>query len=308
MKGILFGFILLVLFPAIKLEAQPDISGHEESKVRIGVYDSRVVAYAYTFTDEFTNEVNRLNALRDSAFNQGDRALVIGIERTINGIKGIYYRRIYSTYPVEDILGTVSDKVAEIAVNANLSTIVSKWGNVYLGKDVELVDITKELASIFADSTSVAILYPPEGIPDPKTLIEAEGLSDETGFLQEYGMGPQCSVEKKFFKSEEMRPRISGIWRATAVFVNGQMKTGMFSWYFHFNENGIIEVEENKKYFTDGEWIIGLNENALILKLTDEKKSLTGRYDFNNDYLIISGKGYIDPLDHVCIILRRIEQ
>lgn len=305
MKKILY-VILLFLSPfAIMAEMEYHPDGGPE-KVRIGVYDSRVVAFAYIQTDTFNNKVLRLNALRDSAFSKRDRALLIGIERTINGLKSIYYKKIYSTYPVDDILATVSDKVAEIAADAHVKAIVSKWNTAFIGNDVELVDLTKELAVLFADSAMVNALYPPEGISDPKPLIDAEGFSTETGFHDKYGLDQFCYVEKKNYQSQDMKSRFVGLWRASEVHINGQIRPGMLNWYWQFNENGVIEVEEFRKYISDGEWIIGLSENALILKLTDEKKSFTGRYDFKDDILIVSGKGYVDPLDNVCIVLKKV--
>lgn len=308
MKKIVFGFILLIFYPFHNLEAQPDKSEQEESKVKIGVYDSRVVAYAFSMTKEFSDSIIVLTAKRDSAQKQNDRAMTIIFDKTLNSLKGVYYRKIFSTYPVDDILSTVIDEVKLISENAGVSALVSKWEMPYVSEGLQMIDLTKELSLLFADSAIVAMLYPPEGIPKPKSLVEAEVVASDMRLKDSYDKGNPCSVVKNEYKSDDFRPKMVGLWRASDVYINGSPRQGMLNWYFLFHENGVIEVEEFHKYVSDGEWLVGLNENVIVLKLTDDKKSLAGRYDFRNNAFMIAGKGFTDPFDYVCIVLRKVEQ
>lgn len=298
----------MIFYPFYNLEAQSEKSGHEGSKVKIGVYDSRVVAYTFSLTNDFTDSINVLTAKRDSAQKRGDRAMTFVLDKTLNSLKGVYYRKIFSTYPVDDILSTLTDAVKQISEKAGVSALVSKWEMPYVAENIQLIDLTKELSLLFADSTTVAMLYPPEGIPKPKSLVEAEVVASDMQLKDSYDEGNPCSVVKNEYKSEDFRPKMVGLWRASDVYINGRPKQGMLNWYFLFNENGVIEVEEFHKYVSDGEWLVGQNENVIVLKLTDDKKSLAGRYDFRNNAFMIAGKGFTDPFDYVCIVLRKVEQ
>ena len=65
-----------------------------------------------------------------------------------------------------------------------------------MGNDVEVLELTIELASLFADSGIINKMYPPSWIPAPQLLMEAEGIIEGTGIKEVYEEGPGCTVVK----------------------------------------------------------------------------------------------------------------
>jgi hypothetical protein len=278
-----------------------------EPKVRIGTYDSRVVAFAYSGSKIFIQERQHLDAKLDSAKTSGDRVQILLVEQTLSRIQNILQKQIFSTYPVIDILAKVNDKVSEIATIANVSGIVSKWEVVYMGEDVEVIDLTVELAGLFSSKEVVSNLYPPEGIPAPRPLMEVEGLTKESGIDEIYQEGPYCLVTKKDYKSSETDSKIIGRWIAEAIYIHGRNMLGKKSLIFTFLGNGLVQMEEPHSYIIDGEWFTGLNENSLMLIMREEKNSLTGRYDFLDGSLTIAGRGFVGLNEYVCLKLKKVD-
>lgn len=279
----------------------------DNPKVRIGIYDSRVVAYAYTRSELFELEMKRLTDKLDSAKMTGDRVKIIGLEKNISKLQNIRINQVISTYPVIDIIDLINDSIPGIVEKYKVSSIVNKWAISYLNQDIEIVDLTVEIASKFANEFEIRRMYPSSGIPVPQPLMETEGIVSDTGIEEFYEGGPDCSVSTKDYKSEAFNQEITGKWKALQFIVRGRdiLRQRTFNFYFH--ANGLIQLEEPDKYVSEGEWITGLDENSILFIMNDKSNSLAGRYDFEDGNLIISGKGFFGQNDYVCLKLQRVE-
>jgi hypothetical protein len=290
-RALFVSFFLLFFLPVSASPVSTD-----EPKVRIGIYDSRVVAYAYTMTDKL-----------DSAKIAGDRVKIIGLEKNISKLQNIRINQVISTYPVIDIIDLINDSIPGIVEKYKVSSIVNKWAISYLNQDVDIVDITVEIASMFANENEIRRMYPSSGIPDPQPLMETEGIVSDTGIEDFYEGGPDCSVSAKDYKSETFNQEITGIWKALQFIVRGRDLLGQRTFNFYFHANGLIQLEEPGKYVSEGEWITGLDENSILFIMNDKSNSLAGRYDFEDGNLIISGKGFFGQNDYVCLKLQRAD-
>ncbi|OFY68322.1 MAG: hypothetical protein A2Y71_13295 [Bacteroidetes bacterium RBG_13_42_15] len=295
----------LILSGLFSLGTLDNTGLQDKTRLRIGTYDSRTIAVTYTRSDEFMKKMQEMNSKLAAAKSSGDKINVFGLEKSISKSQDILQKQVFSTYPVTEILDKVKDKIPEIAAKANVSCIVNKWAVDHMGNNVEVIDLTIELASLFADSGIINKMYPPSGIPAPQLLMEAEGIIEGTGIKDVYEEGPGCTVVKKDNKSNDFNSKMAGKWKAAEVFVHGSNLLGQRNYYFTFQSNGIVKVEEPGRFESEGEWILGLNENSIMLVMKDETNSLTGRYDFAEDKLIISGRGFIDPNEYVCITLKK---
>jgi hypothetical protein len=297
----------MLLYPAISLDAQVNYTDQGKSKVRIGIYDSRVVAYAFTRSELFELEMKRLTDKLDSAKMAGDRVKIIGLEKNISKLQNIRINQVISTYPVIDIIDLINDSIPGIVEKYKVSAIVNKWAISYLNQDVDIVDITVEIARLFANENEIRRMYPPYGIPDPQPLMETEGIVSDTGIEEFYEGGPDCSVSAKDYKSEAFNQEINGKWKALQFVVRGRDILGHRTLNFYFHANGLIQLEEPGKYVAEGEWVTGLDENSILFIMNDKGNSLSGRYDFENENLIISGKGFVGQSDYVCLKLQRVK-
>lgn len=277
----------------------------DDKPVRIGIYDSRIIAVAFTRTEDFNKNMETLNADLEAAKASGDRVTVICLERSMTRSQEILQKQVFSTYPVTAILDKVRDKLPEIALQADVSCIVNKWEADFFHEGVEIVDVTVQIASLFADKEEITMMYPASGIPSPEELAKMEGLTSGSGIEEVYENGPECTVVKKELQGAESHPKMVGRWKASEWYVHGANLLGEREFYFNFNPDGTTKVEEPGGWMSEGEWIIGLSENTLLLELKDSKSSFTGRYDIIEDQLILSGKGLIGSGEYVCIKLEK---
>ncbi len=71
----------------------------------------------------------------------------------------IIKQQVFSTGSIKNIIEKIEDKITEIAVDNNLSFIISKWEIVYDDQSFELVDITDQLVELFnPDEQTLKIL------------------------------------------------------------------------------------------------------------------------------------------------------
>jgi len=103
------------------------------SKVRIGVYDSRSIAVAFSGSDLFNEHISGLG------------------EAEMKAEQKLRHKQGFSTAPVDDILDLVKDQLPGVQEEADVQAIVSKWDKDGLAEyeSAEQVDITMSLAALF---------------------------------------------------------------------------------------------------------------------------------------------------------------
>ena len=125
------------------------------SKIRIGTYDSRLVALAYynsrdydKFIADFNRQYKMAETKKDSATIK--KMLVRGpvLQRMMND-------RIFGKGSVNLILDDYKVRIEAIGKASNVSLIVSKWEIEYKLQGVELVDLTWKIMAIWNPSEQV---------------------------------------------------------------------------------------------------------------------------------------------------------
>lgn len=124
------------------------------AKERIGIYDSRAVAVAYCGTEHHNREIGRLRQAHKQAIKAGDKKKAKRIEAEGKSRQKRLHRQGFSTAPVDNMLEAIKNRLPEIASQANVSAIVSKWDKKALGryKSAELVDVTDRIVAQFNPS------------------------------------------------------------------------------------------------------------------------------------------------------------
>lgn len=120
-------------------ESQKKASG---SKIRVGTFDSRAVAIAYFGSKTFNRHLNALRAELKAAKADGNQKRVKELEAEGPALQELMHKQGFSTWPVDNILETIERKIPEIAKQADVEVIVSKWDIVYQRSGVEFVDVT----------------------------------------------------------------------------------------------------------------------------------------------------------------------
>lgn len=118
---------------------------------RIGVYDSRVVAYAWFWGEAGTKKREALIAAAKAAKNGADPGRLAEVDGAVRAFQDHGHLQVFSTEPIDDLLVDIGNKLPEIMSRAGVTRLVSKWDAVAL-RDIgpmETVDVTDALAGAF---------------------------------------------------------------------------------------------------------------------------------------------------------------
>ena len=122
-----------------------------QTKLRIGVFDSRAVAIAFYNSKFSSNQqiFTTLDSQMEEAKEKDDKEAIAKIEREATLRQAMMHQQGFGDGSVNNITGTIKDKMDQLAKNENLAAIVSKWELVFSGTDIELVDITVKVVDFF---------------------------------------------------------------------------------------------------------------------------------------------------------------
>jgi hypothetical protein len=118
---------------------------------RIGVYDSRVIAYAWFWSADHQSAVQKQIESGKAAKAAGDTAKFKELDKALSGQQAEMHRQVFSTAPAIKALVALKDRLPEIEKQAGVSALVSKWDDAALKQNpsVTQVDVTDLLASEF---------------------------------------------------------------------------------------------------------------------------------------------------------------
>lgn len=130
---------------------------HAQTKIRVGVFDSRAVAVAY-YQSKFFNPQQIFGSLQTkmkAAKEKDDKKEIASIEREGTLRQAVMHEQGFGRGSINNITETVKNKIAQLAKEENLSVVVSKWELVFSGDDVVPVDVTKKIVDFFEPSEKV---------------------------------------------------------------------------------------------------------------------------------------------------------
>jgi len=120
-----------------------------KKSVVVGTFDSRVIAVAYYNTEEHTSYVEGQKAEHAKAEESGDKERAKELEAIGESSQKLAHKQAFSTWPVDNILEKIKGKMPEIAKQAGVDLIVSKWDIVYQRSGFEIVDVTDVMVNLF---------------------------------------------------------------------------------------------------------------------------------------------------------------
>jgi hypothetical protein len=124
----------------------------QTNKLRIGVYDSRVIAIAYGNSPEFQDTLKPVMAEYQKARDAGNEKRMKEIGAQMKLKQRRLHEEGFSPGSVIGIMATVKDSLPAVARDAGVDVIVSKWEVNYQSPNVEIVDVTDQVAALFHTS------------------------------------------------------------------------------------------------------------------------------------------------------------
>jgi hypothetical protein len=146
-------------------------------RLRIGTYDTRVVALAYLRSDEFKNgELPRLQAELNKAKDAGDQKKIDELRPKTHRLQRLAHAQVFSNAPIDNILPKLKEQMPAVAKKANVCAIVpsANWND----PSVELVDVTDMLAEHFKPDDETRKLMGELRKHKPMDLVEAVMMED----------------------------------------------------------------------------------------------------------------------------------
>ena len=173
-KMIALIFVLAGLTGYTTVRAEPPENDISESKVRVGTFDSRAMAIAYYNTEAHASYIKGLKAEHAKAVAAGDKERVKELEAEGEASQELAHKQGFSTWPVDNILETIKGKLPEIAKQADVDVIVSKWNIAYQRPGVEFIDVTDVMVKLINPDEQALEIIEQLKKQDPVSLEELE--------------------------------------------------------------------------------------------------------------------------------------
>jgi hypothetical protein len=179
-RGLLFAVFCLGISAAFS----PAVA-QKKGAMKIGTYDSRQVVMAYASTDQFKEKVQKISEETGKMLESQDSTV-----RKEGALKMVAFsynleKTVFSSASAADILALIKDQLPELAKQAGVSVIVSKWELTWADPKIETVDLTNQVMALFK--------------PTEENVKAAAEMSANPPISQdEYGMGESIDMWEMF--------------------------------------------------------------------------------------------------------------
>jgi hypothetical protein len=120
--------------------------------LRVGIYDSRAIAMACLRTEWWNKQLQDKMKEMEKAKAAGDTKKVKELEEWGQSSQAKAHLQGFGTAPVKNLLERVNKELAQVALQAGVDIIVSKWQIDYQVKDAEFVDVTDAIVALYKPS------------------------------------------------------------------------------------------------------------------------------------------------------------
>jgi hypothetical protein len=166
--------VLAGLVVYMTIEAQQSQEKNSGSKVIVGTFDSRVLALAYYRSEASIRQLGEMKAEYEKAKAAGDEKRAKELEAEGPAQQELMHKQVFSTWPVDNILKMVEGNIPEIAKQANVDVIVSKWDIVFQQSGIEFIDLTDLMVQPFNPDEETLKIIEEAKKQDPVALEELE--------------------------------------------------------------------------------------------------------------------------------------
>jgi hypothetical protein len=119
--------------------------------VRIGVYDSRALAYAHFWSPECERQRQELSKTARDAKTAGQQDRFKELDARLKKLQDQIHLQVFSTAPVDDVLAGMKPQLTAVQQKTGVSRFVSKWDQSTLDqfKKGTRIDVTDQLLGGF---------------------------------------------------------------------------------------------------------------------------------------------------------------
>ncbi len=167
-------FVLTVLMGYTTVPEEQQKKETSDSKMSVGTFDSRAIAIAYYQTEEFANYMKGLISEHKKAKESGDKEHVEELEAKLGATQELIDKQAFSTWSVDNILEIIEGKIPNVAKQAEVDLIVSKWDITYQSTEVEFIDVTYAMAKLINTNEQTLKTIEQLMTQDPVPLEELE--------------------------------------------------------------------------------------------------------------------------------------
>lgn len=155
-----------------------DATAPQKQAIRIGVYDSRVVACAHLWTDAVQNRIEAMQAEAEAAEEHGDQKKLDELRKIMAQHHRKVHHQVLSTAPIDDVLQEIKDRLPAIQAKAGVSLLVSKWNEAKLKQytSAKQVDVTDLLVNEFKPTPRDQKIFERIKKMKPLSLDEADKI------------------------------------------------------------------------------------------------------------------------------------
>lgn len=105
-----------------------DLAGVERTQEqKIGVYDSRVIAYAHFWQEPRQSELRACYEAAKSAEKAGDTNRLEELKALMRAGQERIHLQVFSTAPIDNVLEEMTEKLTTVKAEAGVVRLVSKW-------------------------------------------------------------------------------------------------------------------------------------------------------------------------------------
>jgi hypothetical protein len=140
-----------MLISISRLSAGEVVAPTNAGPVRIGVYDSRAIAYAWFWSKEHQADLNRQRQAIEAARTVKDTNLVARLNQAFSEQQKGIHRQVFSGEPPTEALAAIQKRLPDLQRQAGVAAVVSRWDVATLKayKSAEQVDVTETLVREF---------------------------------------------------------------------------------------------------------------------------------------------------------------
>jgi Skp family chaperone for outer membrane proteins len=123
-----------------------------QSQIRVGTYDSRLVALAFYRADNMkriSDFMDNLNLELQKAQEAKDDKKLKDLEARGPAFQNLMHQQVFGNLSIPNVIETIKDRLPAIAKKTGVSLVVSKWEIQYADPEIETVDLTFQLVDIF---------------------------------------------------------------------------------------------------------------------------------------------------------------
>ena len=130
------------------------MNSYSQTKVRVGTYDSRLIAVAYYNSKLFKLPAEAREMMK-AAQEKNDTVTISAISKEMPLRQRYMHEQAFGKASVCYLIEEIKDKVSDYVKKEKLDFIVSKWEMSFINPNYEVVDITLSLANLFEPSMDV---------------------------------------------------------------------------------------------------------------------------------------------------------